>query len=36
MTLDLNFVLTLVVAIPAAIGGALLGDRVVGWLLGLR
>lgn len=33
MPLDLDFLLTLIVAIPAAIGGALLGDRVVGWLL---
>jgi hypothetical protein len=33
MPLDLDFLLTLIVAVPAAIGGALLGDRVVGWLL---
>ena len=33
MMLDLNFWLTLAVAIPAAVGGALAGDRVVGWLL---
>jgi hypothetical protein len=33
MSLDLDFVLTLIVAIPAAIGGALIGDRLVGWVL---
>jgi hypothetical protein len=38
MPLDLDSVLTLIVAIPAAIGGALIGDRLVGWALarGLR
>jgi hypothetical protein len=38
MMLDLDFVLTLIVAVPAAIGGALMGDRLVGWALarGLR
>jgi hypothetical protein len=35
MMLDLDFVLTLtlIVAVPAAIGGALMGDRLVGWVL---
>jgi hypothetical protein len=36
MTLDLDLVLTFIAAVPAAIGGALLGDRVVGWVLGAR
>jgi hypothetical protein len=39
MPLDLDLLLTLIVlivAVPAAIGGALIGDRVVGWVLSLR
>jgi hypothetical protein len=30
---DLDLLLTFLVALPAAIGGALLGDRIMGWLL---
>ncbi len=30
---DLGFWLTLVAAVPAGIGGALLGDRIGGWFL---
>jgi hypothetical protein len=33
MPLDLDLVLTFIVAVPAAIGGALMGDRLVGWVL---
>jgi len=33
MTLDLNFWLTLIAGVPAGVGGALLGDRAVGWYL---
>ena len=36
MPLDLDLLFTFIVAAPAAIGGALLGDRVVGWVLGAR
>jgi hypothetical protein len=36
LPLDLDLLLTFIVAVPAAIGGALLGDRVVGWVLSLR
>jgi hypothetical protein len=33
MTLDLDFWLMLIAGLPAGIGGALLGDRAVGWAL---
>jgi len=36
MPLDLDLLLAFIVAVPAAIGGALIGDRVVAWVLSLR
>jgi hypothetical protein len=36
MPLDLDLLLTFIAAVPAAVGGALIGDRVVGWVLNLR
>jgi hypothetical protein len=35
MLLDLNFWLSFAVAVPAAVGGALIGERVVGWVFGV-
>jgi hypothetical protein len=34
--LDLDFWLMLIAAVPAGTGGALLGDRAVGWALARR
>lgn len=34
--MHIEFWLTFLVALPAAIGGALAGDRLIGWMLALR